>query len=50
MNDIISLDVGGTVFKTSRSTLLKCPGSRLANMLDSQPNNGTYFLDRDPER
>jgi len=55
-DEIISLDVGGTRFDTSRQTLLKDPNSMLAKMFDPESKmkpgllrNGAYFLDRDPE-
>jgi len=56
LDDIISLDVGGTKFDTTRSTLLKDKDSMLAKMFDPESKmkpgnyrNGAYFLDRDPE-
>jgi len=56
LNDIISLDVGGTRFETTRQTLLQDPNSMLARMFDPnspmQPGvvrNGAVFIDRDPE-
>ncbi|KAH3762143.1 hypothetical protein Pelo_6017 [Pelomyxa schiedti] len=48
----IKLDVGGTVFRTSKSTLTKEPGSMLAAMFSGsippgrQDEDGTYFIDR----
>jgi len=56
MNDIISLNVGGTRFETTRQTLLHDPGSMLARMFDPvsplQPGvkrgDDSFFLDRDP--
>ena len=52
--DIISLNVGGTIYTTSRSTLTRYPDSRLAALfanpssefcpLDAQ---GNFFVDRD---
>jgi len=55
-DEIISLDVGGTRFDTSRQTLVKDPNSMLAKMFDPESKmkpgllrNGAYFLDRDPE-
>ena len=56
MNDIISLDVGGTIFKTTRATLTSAPESMLARMfaLDSElaparvTEDGAYFLDACP--
>jgi hypothetical protein len=56
LDEIISLDVGGTRFDTTRQTLVKDPNSMLAKMFDPlsklKPGllrNGAYFLDRDPE-
>jgi len=56
MNDIITLDVGGTLFRTSRSTLCKHSGSTLATMFDPESQippavikDGAYFMDNDPE-
>jgi len=49
--------VGGTIFRTSRSTLLHAPGSMLSNMFSpSLPispaivtaDKNTFFIDRDP--
>jgi len=55
MNDIITLNVGGTRFETTRQTLLHDPTSMLARMFDPvsplQPGvmrDGAFFLDRDP--
>lgn len=56
MNDIITLNVGGTRFETTRQTLLHDPGSMLARMFDPvsplQPGvkrgDDSFFLDRDP--
>ena len=52
LNDWISLDVGGTLFKTRRSTLVSVPGSLLANMFDPESDmlparqeNGAYIID-----
>jgi hypothetical protein len=56
MNDIITLDVGGTLFRTSRSTLCKHSGSTLATMFDPESQippavikDGAYFMDNNPE-
>ena len=54
-DEIISLDVGGRVFKTSKKTLLKSPQSKLAGLANGQEvfprqADGSYFIDRDPER
>ena len=56
INDIITLDVGGTLFKTTRSTLIQYPDSVLQKMFDPQSamapamlDNGAYFIDRSPE-
>ena len=52
-NEQIVLEVGGTKFKTSRSTLCKHEGSFLEAMFSGrhahQPNaDGSFFIDRDP--
>ncbi|KDO21633.1 hypothetical protein SPRG_12873 [Saprolegnia parasitica CBS 223.65] len=48
----ITLNVGGSIFATSRETLLQFEGSYFAAMLSSgswQPgDDGAYFIDRDP--
>jgi len=58
LTDILSLDVGGTLFRSSRATLLQSPGSMLSKMFDpSLPlspgvlctEKNTYFIDRDPQ-
>ena len=48
---IVSLNVGGTVFQTSPSTMLKYPGSKFEKMFneDQRNKNLTFFLDEDPE-
>jgi len=57
LNDIITLDVGGTRFRTFRQTLMKVPESMIARMFSPESNlapaimvDGAYFLDRSPER
>ena len=57
MNDIIEIDVGGTIFKTYQSTLLFAPASLLAKMFDPESNlppaksqkNDVYFIEGDPK-
>ncbi|KDO25385.1 hypothetical protein SPRG_09326 [Saprolegnia parasitica CBS 223.65] len=47
----IVLDVGGTLFKTSRTTLLSAVGSCFDNISSGAwrpESDGTYFLDADP--
>eukprot|EP00899_Mesostigma_viride_P023094 jgi/Mesvir1/396/Mv11287-RA.1 len=49
----IRLDVGGTIFATSRSTLLSLDGTFFAGMFSGRfelkpEDDGTYFIDRDP--
>ena len=54
---MISLNVGGTRFTTSVSTLTKQPNSMLASMFNPESDRppaekddqGSYFIDRDPE-
>ena len=51
---VISLNVGGTSFATTRQTLMKYPDSLLAKICSTdvhvaKDSNGAYFIDRDPE-
>ena len=54
---MINLNVGGTVFATTRATLTKYPDSMLAIMFNPESerppaekdNYGNFFIDRDPE-
>ncbi|OQR93979.1 hypothetical protein THRCLA_08290 [Thraustotheca clavata] len=51
--NIITLDVGGTIFRTSKETLLRLDGTYFQAMLGSgcwQPDTdtGAYFIDIDP--
>ena len=48
---IVSLNVGGTIFQTSPSTMLKYPDSKLARMYNEgqKIKNLNFFLDEDPE-
>ena len=53
--DVIRLDVGGTIFKTSRATLCQQPNSKLARMFtpgsETSPpltEDGAYFIDACP--
>ena len=48
---IVSLNVGGTIFQTSPSTMLKYPGSKLEKIFNEgqKIKNLTFFLDEDPE-
>ena len=50
--DVITLDIGGTIFKTTRNTLAKDPDSMLAAMFSGRfevkpDDKGAYFIDRD---
>ncbi|RHY28723.1 hypothetical protein DYB32_006337 [Aphanomyces invadans] len=51
-DNIVTLDVGGTIFKTSKDTLLSVEGSYFHALLGSglwEPTStGSYFLDLDP--
>ena len=55
--EVISLNVGGTIFVTSAATLTKDHNSMLARMFGGSKElapartdgDGNYFLDRDPE-
>jgi len=56
LNSVVTLNVGGTQFVTTRQTLLKDQASMLAKMFDPasplQPGvmiDGAYFIDRDPK-
>ena len=48
---IVSLNVGGTIFQTSPSTMLKYPNSKLARMYNEgqKIKNLNFFLDEDAE-
>ena len=48
---IVSLNVGGTIFQTSPSTMLKYPNSKLASMYNEgqKIKNLNFFLDEDAE-
>ena len=56
MSDWICLNVGGTIFETTRTTLTSVPGSLLAKMFDvdsslppaSTSEDGTFRIDADP--
>ena len=52
---IVDLDVGGTLFRTTRQTLMSDPDSMLAKMFDPNASpvsvlrtDGAYFINRDP--
>ncbi|XP_052285088.1 potassium voltage-gated channel protein Shaw-like [Dreissena polymorpha] len=51
MEDMVRLDISGTMFRTKKSTLQKIPTSRLANIKDSceeyDRKSGIYIFDRD---
>ena len=54
MSNIISINVGGTVFSTTKTTLTVDPESMLARMCDTElsherDSNGNIFLDRNPK-
>ena len=55
MTEIIELNVGGTCFTTTRSTLKTGPSSMLACMFSgdltpsTQDKHGRYFIDRSPQ-
>ena len=48
---MVSLNVGGTIFQTSPSTMLKYPGSKLEKIFKEgqRIKNLNFFLDEDPE-
>jgi len=53
-SDWVTLNVGGSIFSTTRSTLLKDPSSMLAKMFGEEWEsrrdiNGNYLIDRTPE-
>ena len=55
-HDIVNLNVGGTIYTTSRSTLTQYPDSMLGAMFggklpleNSKDSEGNYFIDRDGE-
>ncbi|KAI9478495.1 MAG: hypothetical protein EXX96DRAFT_571118 [Benjaminiella poitrasii] len=52
-NEKIKLNIGGSLFETSLSTLRRDPNSLLATMFSGKhpsllPSKGFYFIDRDP--
>jgi hypothetical protein len=52
VDEIISLNVGGTIYVTTKSTLLKYPGTMLSSMFSgghsvTKDKDGNYYLDRD---
>ena len=51
VESIVSLNVGGTIFQTSPSTMLKYPNSKLARMYTEgqKIKNLNFFLDEDAE-
>ncbi|XP_062518949.1 uncharacterized protein LOC134194062 [Corticium candelabrum] len=54
MSRIIKLNIGGTIFETSSSTLLSCPDSFFGSLLSGRlsttyDDNGAYFVDRSGE-
>lgn len=54
LQEQVKLDIGGTIFHTTRSTLLKEPGSMLEAMFSGifplHPDaDGSFFIDRDPK-
>ena len=51
VGSIVSLNVGGTIFQTSPSTMLKYPNSKLARMYNEgqKIKNLNFFLDEDAE-
>jgi len=56
MNDWIKLNVGGRLFTTTRSTLIKYPYSMLGRMFDDTrwasaiDQDGSYLIDHDPNQ
>ncbi|KAA0161030.1 hypothetical protein FNF28_05236 [Cafeteria roenbergensis] len=55
-DEIVTLNVGGTAFTTTRSTLAAVPGSLLSRLADGAPvfplrdSHGAFFIDRDPSQ
>jgi len=56
LNSVVTLNVGGTQFITTRQTLLSDPASMLAKMFNPESSlrpglmkDGAYFIDRDPK-
>jgi len=47
MQEIITLDVGGVLFKTTKTTLMKA--SYFSSQFERWDNNKPYFIDRDGE-
>ncbi|KAH7714785.1 BTB/POZ domain-containing protein KCTD17 [Aphelenchoides avenae] len=55
-NAWVQLNIGGTVFETTRQTLCRDPESFLARLVSDDPRppsrkdaNGAYVIDRDPD-
>ena len=51
-SEIVTLDVGGQIFRTKQETLNRIPGSVLSSLTvdhpSYQPDTGHYFFDRNP--
>jgi hypothetical protein len=47
---VVHLDVGGRKFKTLRSTLLSIEGTYFSGLLECDPSDGEYFIDRHPDK
>ncbi|CAG2187864.1 KCNC1 [Mytilus edulis] len=52
-DELITLNIGGTIFKTYRSKLIKYPNSKLGSLTTASkhylPSSKEYFFDRNPE-
>lgn len=46
--DRVTIDVGGTTFATTRTTLTMETSNVLANMIKFSPTDADFFIDRDP--
>lgn len=55
LSPILTLDVGGKIFKVLRETIMKFPTSTVALVISGKDSNnlivyeGTYFFDRNPD-
>ena len=56
LNERVALNIGGTLYRTTRGTLCRCEGSMLERMFNRSPDDplravadssGQYFIDRD---
>lgn len=46
--DVIIINIGGQIFHTNEKTLTSIPNTYFTNLLSQPPQNGIYFIDRNP--